>query len=345
MRAARTLGLALIVAVTSGCAPSVHRSTEPGAPAPQVWPAAPARARIRFVRSVARPEDLGVRPSIWQRLSQIVAGKQEEWMVRPTAVVTTGTVMYVADPGAQVLWMVDTERGRFRKTGTAAAERLISPVGLALDGAGRIYVVDSFLAKIFVYGPNLEFLGAIKDPEFRRPAGLAFDVTTDRLYVADSAAHSVWIYTSAGERVGAIGRRGAGEGEFNFPTHIAIDRAGTLYVTDSLGFRIETFDRDGHVKGSFGRHGDSSGDFSSPKGVAVDGEGHVYVVEALFDAVQIFDARGRYLLSFGARGIRSGEFWLPVGVFIDRQDRIYVADAYNQRVQIFQYLAGGSDDE
>lgn len=335
----------LLVALAAGCGPAVSRSPEPETPAPQVWPQPPARARIRFVRSVARPEDLGVRPSMWQRLGQIIAGKHEEWMVRPTAAVARGPIIYVADPGAQALWMIDLEHGRFRKTFKAAEQPLVSPVGLAVGGDGRVYLVDSFLAKVFVYDADLEFRSVIADSAFRRPAGLAFDLAVDRLYVADSAAHRVWIYTGDGTRVGAIGRRGSGAGEFNFPTHVAVGRGGTIYVTDSLGFRVETFEREGRFAGSFGRHGDSSGDFASPKGVAVDSQGHVYVVESLFDAVQIFDGRGRFLLSFGERGVGLGKFWLPVGVFIDREDRIYVADAYNQRIQIFQYLAGAGDDE
>lgn len=339
------LCLVLIVALASGCAPTVSPSPEPAPSVSHVWPRPPARARIRFVKSVARPEDLGVRPSIWQGLRELIAGKHEEWLVRPTAAVARGPVVYVADPGAQVLWMIDAEHGRFRKTGRAAKEPLVSPVGLALGADGRIYLVDSFLAKVFVYDANLEFRSVIADPEFQRPAGAAFDPTTDRLYVADSGAHRVWIYTGDGKRLGTIGRRGTGDGEFNFPTHVAIDRVGLIYVTDSLGFRLEMFERDGRFARRVGRHGDSSGDFASPKGVAVDSGGHIYVVEALFDAVQIFDSRGRFLLSFGERGVGPGQFWLPVGVFIDREDRIYVADAYNQRIQIFQYLAGGGDDE
>jgi DNA-binding beta-propeller fold protein YncE len=344
--ASRACSLLLVAVLTSGCLPagSPPPPEDRGAPASLVWPAPPARGRIRFIRAVARPADLGARPSFWERLGEVVLGKHEEWLIRPTAVIAKGSILFVADPGAQALWIIDSQRGRFRKIQKAKAQLLVSPVAIAVGPDDRIYLADSFLAKIFVFGADLALTGTIADASLRRPAGLAFDAASNRLYVADSAAHRIWIYASDGAPAGAIGRRGAGEGEFNFPTHVAVDRAGTLYVADSLGFRVQRFDRDGRFAGQFGRHGDSSGDFARPKGVGIDSEGHVYVVDALFDAVQIFGRQGRFLLSFGERGVRPGQFWLPAGVFIDSQDRIYVADAYNQRIQIFQYLAGGGDE-
>ncbi|MBI4269801.1 MAG: 6-bladed beta-propeller [Candidatus Rokubacteria bacterium] len=343
----RSLAVALVIAaLASGCgvagAPRVPADT--ATPAALEWPRPPGRARIQFVKAVARPADLGVRPSFWERLGNVILGRQEEWLIRPTAVVAREGVLYVADPGAQALWMLDGQRGRFSKILKAKSLPLVSPVGVAAGPDGRIYLADSFLARIFVYDADLTSVATIEDPALRRPAGVAFDASRNRLYVADSATHQILVYTGDGRRVGLIGRRGAGDGEFNFPTYLAVDRAGTLYVTDSLGFRIQAFGAEGRFVSGFGRHGDSSGDFARPKGVALDSEGHVYVVEALFDAVQIFDRHGRFLLSFGERGLHPGQFWLPAGVFIDGQDRIYVADAYNQRIQIFQYLAGGEDE-
>lgn len=341
-----SVALVLLAALASGCGMTAGRSAPEAetAPAKLVWPPSPARARIRFVQSVARPADLGAKPSFFERLGQLVLGRQEEWLIRPTAVVTTGQVIYVADPGAQALWVLDRPAGRFRKIQKAEQQLFVSPVAVAVGPDGRVYLADSFLAKIFVYGADLRLAATIEDPGLRRPAGLAFDPGRNRLYVADSAAHRILIYNAEGRPAGAFGQRGAGDGEFNFPTHVAVDRRGMIYVTDSLGFRVQAFNPDGSFASSLGQHGDSSGDFARPKGVALDSEDHVYVVEALFDAVQIFDRRGRFLLTFGERGLGPGQFWLPSGIFIDPEDRIYVADAYNQRIQIFQYLAGGGDD-
>lgn len=339
------IGLLVIAVLAVACRPladrlPAERETTLG---PLVWPQPPHQPRIRFVRAVTDPVDLGIQPSLWERLVQVLAGKEENGFVRPTGVAADGHLISVADPGAQALWILNPQAGRFQRVQQIGEQRLISPVAVTFGSKGRIYLADSYFGKVFVLSADGKLQGTIIDANLRRPAGVAYDKMRDLLYVADSATHRIWIFDDNGRRVGVIGQRGTANGEFNFPTHIALDRDGTLYVTDALGFRVQIFNPDGRFAGQFGRHGDSSGDFSSPKGVAIDSEGHIYVVEALFDAVQIFDRSGRYLLTFGERGIKSGQFWLPNGIFIDGHDRIYVADAYNQRIQVFQYLVGGSD--
>ncbi len=317
---------------------------EPPASVSWVWPQSPERPRIRFVKAVARPADLGIQPSFWQRVGEFFAGAEEEWFVRPMGVATDGPMIYVADPGTQALWALDPGAGKFRRIREAGESRLISPVAVAVGRKGRLYLADSYLAKVFVYDAEGALTRTLVHPEFRRPAGLAYDATRDRLYVADSGAHRIWVFAGDGRPIGAFGQRGTGDGEFNFPTHLAVGRDGTLYVTDALNFRLQMFNADGSFAGQIGRHGDTSGDFAGPKGVALDSEEHIFVVDALFDGVQIFDRRGRYLLTFGERGIGPGQFWLPGGLFIDDRDQVYVADSYNQRIQIFQYLAGGDND-
>lgn len=338
----------LIVAVTltTGCgAPSSRQPTAGQAPTPSlVWPPPPSQPRIRFVRAVARPQDLGITPSFWKRLGEIFVGRAEDWFIRPTGVAAKGQMIYVADAGGQALWILDPQVGRFQRIGEAGTDTLISPVAVAPGRNDQVYLADSFLRKIFIFDAGGKVVGAVADPNLKRPAGLAYDAASDRLYVADSLAHRVWIFAGNGEPVGGFGHRGMGSGEFNFPTHVAVGREGVLWVTDSLGFRVQSFTSDGTFIGQFGKHGDTSGDFAMPKGIAVDSTGRIYVVDALFDAVQIFDSQGQLLLSFGERGIGPGQFWLPGGLFIDPQDRVYVADAYNQRIQIFERLPVAPDE-
>lgn len=341
-----TVLLLLVVAALSTACDVGSHPRAPGLEAVSTrleWPSPPSPPRVRFVQTVARPADLGIRPGFWRRVGEIVLGREEQRFVRPTGVAVARGTIYVADPGAQALWILNPEAGRFRRVRDAGRQPLVSPVAVTAAGGDRIYVADSFLARIFAYDADGDFKGAITDVSFQRPSGLAWDRARARLYVADSAAHCLWILGGDGRRIGAIGRRGAGDGEFNFPTHVAVGRDGTVYVTDGLGFRIEFFTPDGAYAGQFGRLGDNSGDFARPKGVALDREGHVYVVETLFDTVQIFDRQGQLLLNFGERGSGPGQFWLPGGLFIDDRDRIYVADAYNQRIQVFQYLATAGD--
>ena len=311
---------------------------------PLVWPEPPLPARIRFVQVVSRPEDLGIRPSFWKRIAEVLLGNEEDWFIRPTGVAALGKMVYVADPGAQALWILNPETERFSKIRHAGDQELISPVAVALGNHGRVFLADSYLGKVFVYDADGRLVQTITKTNLLRPTGLAYDAKRDRLYVADSGAHRIWVFTADGKPAGFIGARGAANGQFNFPTHLAVDRTGNIYVTDALNFRLQIFAPEGSFSEKFGRHGDTSGDFAAPKGVGIDSEGHIYIADALFDGVQIFDREGRYLLTFGQNGVGPGRFSLPGGLFIGGDDRIFVADSYNQRIQVFEFLPGRGHD-
>lgn len=338
--------LVLLAGVLAGCPAARKEATlSPPAGPPLVWPEPPERARIRHLAVLKGPRDMGIEPSLLGRLFEILAGKPEEWLIRPSAVVERDGLVAVADPGAQALVLMDTREGRFTRVTRAGEEELSSPVGVAIGPGGAVYVSDSSLGTVFAFDRRGRFLRRLGDGQLQRPASLIWNEGTGRLYVADAGAHQIATFDADGQRVGAFGRRGTGPGEFNFPTHLSVDRRGMIYVTDALNYRIQIFQRDGQFAGGFGRQGDGSGDLAAPKGIGVDGQGHIYVVDALFDAVQIFDRQGRLLLIFGNRGLAPGQFWLPGGLFIDEKDRIYVADSYNQRIQLFQFLGGDSSDQ
>jgi sugar lactone lactonase YvrE len=307
------------------------------------WPAQPAQARVEFVRSFSRPADLGIGKGFFERVKDFFFGEAEARIVRPMAVVVSGGTLYVADSGARGVHRFDVARGDYALITAAGDIPLPSPVGLARGASGEIYVADSRLAQVFVIRPGAKSAQPVRlDVALTQPTGIAFDSASGRLYVADTAEHRIHIFERDGSLAGSIGRRGSGDGEFNYPTYIWHTPDGRLYVTDSLNFRVQVFDAQGGFAGKFGRQGDGTGDFARQKGVATDRYGHVYVVDALFHGLQIFDTTGRLLLPVGERGRERGEFWLPTGIFIDSDDgeMIYIADSYNQRIQVLRYIGG-----
>lgn len=310
-----------------------------------VWPPAPAQPRVEFVKAFSRAADLGIDKGFFERLKDLLFGEAETRILRPMAVVASGGIVYVADPGARGVHRFDTVGGDYSLIAAAGDTPLPSPVGLARGAAGEVYVADSRLAQIFVIRPGAKSALALRlDVKLTQPTGIAFDAASGRLYVADTAEHRIHIFERDGSLAGSIGRRGTGEGEFNYPTYLWRTPEGRLYVTDSLNFRVQAFDARGQFVGKFGRQGDGTGDAARQKGVATDRHGHVYVVDALFHAFQIFDATGRLLLPVGERGQERGEFWLPTGIFIDSDDgdMIYIADSYNRRIQVLRYIGGAT---
>lgn len=303
------------------------------------WPPPPQMPRIQYVGSLENAGDTEEPRSWFGKAIETIAGKTkaEPVILRPYGVFAGGGRMYVTDPGSSALHIFDLTNEKYFQI-NRAQEDLISPIGVAADSDGSIYLSDSVLRTIFVFNREGKYVRKIGSPEIlTRPTGIA--LSGDRLYVVDTHAHQVLVFMKEdGKLLFRFGRNGLGKGEFNYPTNIFIDRNGFLYITDSMNFRIQIFHKDGTFVSAFGKVGDGAGDFSKPKGVAVDSDGHIYVADAQFANVQIFDKDGRILLPFGKPGRGIGEMLLPAGIFIDEQNRIYVADSYNNRVQIFQYL-------
>ncbi|MDD5176540.1 MAG: 6-bladed beta-propeller [Sterolibacterium sp.] len=332
------LGLALAVLVLGGCAPAPIKPEDQ----PQLfWPdEIDVAPRIHFVKAFKTPTEFGIAKGFFQRVAEVIFGASESRLIRPMAVVAVGGVVYVADTGAKGVHRFDPVAKDYALIAAGDEVGLPSPVGLARGKVGEVYVTDSELAQVLVIRPGAKTAVPLALPPLSQPTGIAFDPDSGRLIVVDTAEHRVKVFNPDGTLHSSFGQRGAGEGEFNYPTMIWRDAEGRLYVTDSLNFRIQVFDAQGRFLRKFGQLGDGSGDNMRQKGVATDSYGHVYILDALFNALQIFNSSGQLLLSVGALGSDRGEFWLPVGIFIDSDDMIYIADSYNQRIQILSYIGG-----
>ncbi len=328
----------------SAAAPKAN-AVKTGAAPPMVWPAPPETPRIRYIATYTGAEDFKRKKSgSWKTF---LFGKEEtapqfpDSLVKPYGVaVAEDGRLYVTDTASRRVFVFDGERKALSFIGERGSGALSKPTGIAVDPKGRIFVADATLNRVFGYAPDGSLAMAVgREGEFENPAGLAIDGRRGLLYVADSTRHQIHCYSIAdGSKVRTIGRRGGEQGEFNFPTNLAVDRRGRLYVADTLNFRIQIFEADGSFQGVFGTLGDTPGSLNRPKGIGVDGEGHIYVADTSFNNFQIFDDAGQLLLFVGAAGKGPGEFFLPAGLNVDSRDRIYIVDQGNARVQVFQYL-------
>jgi DNA-binding beta-propeller fold protein YncE len=335
-RTCRSLPFSAVLLLAGACStPLPAPNTATAARESMVWPAAPDEPRVRFERSVGGPRDLGIGTGALARFLAAVFGTREPRFLRPTSVAESGGVLYVADPDARTVWMLDPGRRRGLAGPSAGKVPLRAPVAVAAGADGGIYVADPELRKVFLFDRDGRFTRVAGEQGLVRPVGLAYDAVTQRLYVADAAADRILVFDARGAPVTAFGATGQEDGQFNHPTYVAVDAQGTVLVTDALNFRVQAFDREGRFLWKFGRHGDGSGDFASPKGVASDSAGHVYVVDALFGTVQLFDHTGNLLFGIGQHGEQSGQFWLPSGLYVNARGEIFVADSYNRRVQVF----------
>ena len=324
-----------LITLGMGCHTPVAVPARPG-PSTPVWPKPPAPPRVAYCQYAGEPSDFGIRVAFWRRTVDWIFGRSSNRrFVRPSGVCLDGDhCLCVADPGAGKVHLFDLSNGVWKVWDRFDKTRFVSPVAVA-KRANEIYVADSILGKVVA----MDLEGHVRfviEQDLKRPVAVA--VYGETLLVADSAINVIRVYDRAGRLLRSFGTRGAGGGQFNFPTHLAVDKTGTVFVTDSMNTRIQMLDLYGHFLGQIGSRGDTSGHFTRPKGLAVDDQGHIYVVDALFDNIQIFDREGRFLLDFGSSGQGPGEFWLPAGMAIGAGNQIVVADSYNRRIQIFKYL-------
>ncbi|UCD52544.1 MAG: 6-bladed beta-propeller [Phycisphaerales bacterium] len=323
----------------AGCAPQSPDRIGT-AQAQPVWPEPPEQARIMYLGQVLTEKDLQKGKSWLQGLGELVFGKGAVGvLVCPYAVAVDGTgVMFVADSAGAAVHMFNLSNRDYRQFSQLAdGQMLQKPVGLALY-ADRLYVTDSGLRQICVFHKDGTFLFAFGSERLQRPSGIACGPGGSVVYVADTAAHTVYAYDLNGRFLRQLGGRGLNPGQFNFPTHLCVDAAGQLYISDTLNYRIQVFTPEGMFLRMFGQQGDRPGNFAHPCAVATDRHGNIYVTDRQFENVQIFDSEGRILMAFGHEGKGPGEFWLPGGIFIDARSRIYVADSFNKRIQIFALL-------
>lgn len=337
----RLAAIALAAALASACAHGEVRPVGTHRPGDPSWPRGEQR-RIAWVGEIRGPEGLGIERGWLTRVWDFLTGRdEEEGLYRPYGVALDAAGrLAVADPGRHVVHLFDPAGRRALRIRGEEGARLAYPVAVAFAGR-TLLVADAEAAAVLAFDERGRPVPApVALPALVRPSGLAVDEARGRLFVADAARHVVHVLPlRAGEPARLLGGRGDEPGQFNFPTHLALDRQGRLAVCDALNFRVQRFDADLAPAGAFGQNGDGLGDLSRPKGLAIDAEGVVFVLEGYFDVVQAFEPGGRLLGVFGGSGAAPGRFWLAGGMAIDARGRLYVADTYNARVQVFDLAA------
>lgn len=302
------------------------------------WPAPPDPARIGYVASVTKAEDLGIEKGFFTKIYDFIFGGEEPVLSTPFGIHADKERIYVTDIGAKTLMVFDLKREKVMTLEGSEKERFLYPVDVVTDSRGNIYVSDSVLAKVFVFEPDGDFSHVIAFKALQRPVGIDVSADGQWLYIVDALSSQIHIVTLKGKLLGSIGKNGNGNGEFNRPTYMDVGADGKLYITDSMNHRIQVLDKEGNYLFSFGYLSQNIGGFGSPRGIALDDDGNIYVSDTLFNAVQIFNPKGELLMVFGEYGSSRGSFALPEDIAIIPGNTIYISDMNNKRFQIFKRL-------
>jgi trimeric autotransporter adhesin len=181
------------------------------------------------------------------------------------------TLAELADPaavavdGAGDLFIADAYNGRIRKVasngiittvagdgdagyagdgGLATSAEIAPPVGVAVDGSGNIFILDStnsVVRKVAANGVITTFAGngitgnsgdngpAIK-ATLNNPMGIAVDAAGD-VFIADTYNYAVRKVSTSGTITTVAGGSSA---LLNDPTGVAVDGAGSLFIADNV---------------------------------------------------------------------------------------------------------------
>jgi len=271
----------------------------------------------------------------------------------------------------------------FETWGANPAATLGTPTGLAVDSQGALYVSDALSGVIRLFAPPLTngMAPTHTITGLRNPLGLFIDAQ-DNLYVADSRNNRVLVYEGPLLNGDSTPDKVYGQPDFesvapnqggaitastlNFPTGVALDKAGNLYVADTLNHRVLVYlagdDGDATADFVFGQGDDFStgapnnggvtaGSLNFPFAVAVDGAGTLYVADTnnhrLLRYAQPFTTDRTADFVFGQNGSftqnqinNGGRSWStfhePIDLALADDGALFVADRANQRVLVFQ---------
>ncbi|HLP32307.1 MAG TPA: neuraminidase-like domain-containing protein [Bacteroidia bacterium] len=127
-----------------------------------------------------------------------------------------------------------------------------SPLGIAVDNEGNIYVSDTFNDRIQKIGVDGEFKAkwgsaGAGDNQLQNPVGITFHLKSngDRFVaVADTGNSRIQVFNQEGEylhTLGTTGVPGDDDEHFNTPVDVAFDKAGNCYVADQANHKIKKY--------------------------------------------------------------------------------------------------------
>jgi uncharacterized protein (TIGR03437 family) len=254
-------------------------------------------------------------------------------------------------------------------SGPPTASELWSPGGVAVDGAGAVYIADTSNNRVrkvsngvisTVAGNGKAGFSGDNGPaanaELSSPHGLAVD-SAGALYIADQGndrirkvANGVITTVAGNGEFGPGGDNGpATSAQFRWPYSVAVDSAGSLYIADFGNSRIRKVS-DGVIttvagNGTYGYSGDNgpatSAQLNGPWSVAVDPAGNLYVADYVNNRIRrISNGVITTVAGNGAQGYSgdngpatAAQLNDPYGVTVDAAGNLYISDSFNERIR------------
>jgi hypothetical protein len=155
---------------------------------------------------------------------------------------------------------------------------------------------------------------------------MALDLSKNgNIYVPDIGNDRINKYDSSGSFILSWGSKGTGNGQFRWPSGIAIYN-NNVYISDFLNERIQKFDIQGNYILQWGGSGTGDGKFDINGGweIDVDENGYVYAPDFKNHRIQKFDSNGNFVDKVGSYGTGPYQLVNPSAITIASNDNVYV---------------------
>ena len=208
---------------------------------------------------------------------------------------------------------------------------LVKPYGIAFNNREEMIVSECRGHRVSILdtrGQKIRTFGSYGDSphQMMQPAGIATD-DSGNIYV--SSDHKLQKFTSTGELIKCVGRKGGKEGEFDGPRGLTLCD-NLVCVCDCKNHRIQVFDLDLNFVRSIGSRGSGRGEFGAPFDVKFDTAGNMYVADGGNWRVQVMDSSGRFIREFGR-----GKLSAPLGLLI-ADKYVYVSDFSDDCIVVYE---------
>jgi DNA-binding beta-propeller fold protein YncE len=153
---------------------------------------------------------------------------------KPTDVAIAGNRLYIADvDGSRVVVLDKATLAQVftipREDERSLRARLFSPVNLAVDRGGNLYVADMGAFRVLEFDPDGYFIRSFGTPgdgpgQFARPKGIDVD-DEGLLYAVDAAAQVVQVFDPKGRLLLYFGEPREGDPPLSLPATVRLDRS------------------------------------------------------------------------------------------------------------------------
>ena len=196
--------------------------------------------------------------------------------------------------------------------------------GLAVDGAGNVYIADYANNTIDEWKVATGTVTTRVSSGLFEPSGVAVD-GAGNVYFTDYGNLEIEKWTAATDTLTTLVASGS-----STLGDLAVDAAGNVYISNFNDWTINKWTAATATVTTLVSSG-----LANPSGVAVDGAGNVYFADTSHNAIKKWTAAGGLVITLVSSGLDS-----PRGVAVDAAGNVYIADTDNGAIKRWTAATG-----